>query len=161
MTDTLEQKYYIKAVQFLRIRPRSEKEVREKLIKYKTPENYIETIIQKLTQQRFLNDEAFAKWWVEQRSRFRQKGWIIVKMELKQKGIHESILKDLETKIRSQELEGVKSELDQAKELVQKHLKKYRGLTRDEVFNKLGGMLGRRGFSYDIIKACIDELFKK
>lgn len=157
----MDEKFYTKALQYLSLRPRSEKEVRDNLLKFKAPLEQIQTIIDLLKKQRFLDDIVFAKWWVEQRSNFRQKGWRIIELELKQKGISDEIIKNLASGIKNQELEGVKPELDQAKDLVEKNIKKYKGLSRQQLYQRLGGFLGRRGFDYEVIKACIDSVLKK
>ncbi len=157
----MDEKFYTKALQYLSLRPRSEKEVRDNLLKFKATKEQIQIIIDLLKKQRFLDDVTFAKWWVEQRSNFRQKGWKIVELELKQKGINSDIIKNLELEIKKGSLEGVKSELEQAKELVEKNIRKFKGLSRQQIYQRLGGFLGRRGFGYDIIKICIDEVLKK
>jgi regulatory protein len=157
----MDEKFYTKALKYLALRPRSEKEVRDNLLKFKALEEQVNIIVELLKKQKFLDDVSFAKWWVEQRSNFRQKGWKIVELELKQKGISKEIIKNLESEMKNGTLEGVKGELEQAKELVEKNIRKYQGLTRQELYQKLGGFLGRRGFNYDIVKACIDEVLEK
>lgn len=157
----MDEKFYTKALKFLSMRPRSEKEVYDNLLKFKAPKEQIQIIIDLLKKQKFLDDAAFAKWWAEQRSNFRQKGWRILELELKQKGISSEIIKNLGLEIKKGVVEGVKSELEQAKELVEKNLRKYKGLSRQQLYQKLGGFLGRRGFSYSVIKACIDDVAGK
>lgn len=155
----MDETFYTKALKFLALRPRTEKEVRENLLKHKASKNQIDVIIEKLKKQKFLNDEEFAKWWTEQRQKFRPKSWQIIKFELQQKGINPEIIKNQELRIKSQE-EG-KSDLEVAKELVEKNLKKFQNLSKQQLYQKLGGFLGRRGFSYDVVKVCIDEVFGK
>lgn len=151
----MDEKFYVKALQFLKNRPRSEKEVRDNLVKKKTPREQIDIIVGVLKQQKFLNDHEFAKWWIEQRTQFRPKGWRVIELELKQKGISDEIIKSFGEEKREE------SELDKAKKIVERHSAKYKGLTRQELYVKLGGYLGRRGFGYDIIKACIDDVMGK
>ena len=108
------EKFYNSSLKFLSYRPRSEKEVRNKLktlIKRHSgeqsefridsgvanaPENdraetVIEKIISKLKKQNFINDEEFAKGWIENRIRFKPRSLRLIKLELKQKGISEEI----------------------------------------------------------------------
>src|SRR5690348_12215412 len=151
----MDEKLYVKALQFLKLRPRSEKEVRDNLLKKKAPENQIDTIIGVLKEQKFLNDYDFAKWWIEQRTTFRPKGWYVIEQELKLKGISHEIIKSF-----AQE-KSEDADLESAKRLIERQLRKYQGLSRQELYNKLGGYLSRRGFNYEVIKACIDSVLGK
>lgn len=159
------EKFYNKALRFLSYRPRSEKEVRDNLSskgrwasgrKKPSPE-LIEKVIEKLKEQKFLNDEEFVKWWVEQRTTVRPKSFRVIKMELQQKGISveiiDSIIPDSSFIIRS--------ELKTVKRLIQKRLSRYRGLERKEQWEKLAGFLWRRGFEYETIKDALDEVVGK
>ena len=148
------EKYLNKAFYFLKVRPRSEKELRDKLKLKKAPQDIIERIVSSFKEQKFLNDEEFAKWWIEQRLRFRPKAFRIIELELKAKGISKEILEELRTK--NQELRP-ETDLESAKKIVEKKLPRYKGLDRQEIYKKLGAHLARQGFSWDTIKKVIDE----
>ena len=154
------EKYLQIAYRFLSFRPRSEKEVTDYLRKKKASEEQIYLILSKLREQKFVNDEKFAQGWIEHRMRLKPKGWYVLKLELQQKGISEDIIKNHELRIKNQGWEG-KSEKELAMELVEKRIKKYQGLPREEAYRKLGGFLARRGFDMDTIKACIDGILRK
>ena len=53
---------------YLSIRSRSEKEVREYLLKKNAESHIINTIIELLKEKKFLDDEAFARSWISQRA---------------------------------------------------------------------------------------------
>ena len=177
------ERLYNKALRFLSFRPRSEKEIRDRLkIKYQSFDKtgtvrspvklrtniknltlVIEKVIAKLKVQNFLNDEEFAKWWIEQRTSFRPRSLRLIKLELRQKGITDEVI---ESGIRNQEL-GIESDLDRAKKLVEIRIKRFRnpstplkagkfGMTREELYQKIGGFLARRGFDWETIKQSID-----
>lgn len=146
-------KYYDKALRFLSFRPRSEKEVRDNLKKKKASDSTVDLIIKKLKDQKFLNDQEFTKWWIEQRTIVKPTGKRIIKIELQRKGIDKEMMQEVLE--NSEDL--VHNELDMARDLVQRRFKKYRGMERQEVYRKLGGFLSRRGFDYDTIKKAIDE----
>lgn len=174
------EKYYTLALRYLAGRPRSEKELRDYLVKKmfkrhsglsrislqedsgvaNTPQNdkqgVIELIIHKLTEQKFLNDEEFAKWFIEQRKRFRKKSDRLIRLELKQKGVSIDVLDRAE-----EGMEYKKTDKEAARELVEQKIKKYKSLSRQELYQKLGALLARRGFDWDIIKTAIDEELKK
>lgn len=151
------EKFYNKALKFLSYRPRSEKEIRDKLIGKKAPLEIIEKIIVKLKEHNFINDEEFAKWWIEQRTNFKKISLRFIRMELRQRGINDEIIESKFSDLKHE----IVSDLDRAKQLVKVKIEKLKGLSRQEVYKKLGGFLARRGFDWDTIKQSIDESLKK
>src|SRR3989344_6604171 len=85
-------KFYNKALKFLSYRPRSEKEIRDKLKKKKASEETINKIILRLKENNFINDEEFVRWWIEQRTNFKPRSLRLIKMELKQKGVSNDLI---------------------------------------------------------------------
>lgn len=130
-------------------RPRSEKEIRDNLIKKKAPAEIIEQTIIKLKEQNFINDEEFAKWWVEQRNVFKPRALKLLKVELRQKGIADEIIEKI-----------TQDDLEFAKKLVLKKINKYKNLPKEEIYQKLGRFLGQKGFNWGIIKQSIDEVLE-
>ena len=154
------EKFYNSSLRFLSYRPRSEKEVREKLKSKKAPSEIIKEIVTKLKEKKFINDEEFAKLWIESRLKFKPRSVHLIKLELKQKGISDEII---ESGIKNQEL-GAESDLEQAKKLVEKKMTRIRnkfGMTREEIYQKLGRYLASKGFGWDTIKKSIDEALRK
>jgi len=152
------EKYLNKSLRFLSFRPRSEKEVREKLLSKKAPQEIIERIVIQLKDQNFLNDEDFAKWFIEQRLRFNPKGLRIIKMELKQKGIDQELIGDAVNNLSKDENgESLNNDFESAKKLVEKKMPKYKGLEKQIIYQKLGAFLARRGFDWETIKKSIDD----
>lgn len=153
-----------KALKFLSYRPRSEKEVRDNLLKKKASSSTIDLIIKKLQEQKFLNDREFAKWWIEQRTLVKPTGKRLIKFELKRKGIDKELIDEMFNSIE----DIVHDELEMARSLVQRKINKYlpagrqvKGLDRQKIYQRLGGFLSRRGFDYDTIKKVIDEFVEK
>lgn len=152
---------YLLVLKFLNFRPRSEKEVRDYLTKKikkfsQTDFSAIDLIIHKLTQQKFLDDEEFARWLVRSRTEFKPKGKYLVKQELKQKGISQDIIeKVLGSEIRTQ------SDKDLATQVLEHKKKKYASMEQRERFQKASSMLARRGFDVDAIREAIDAVFRK
>lgn len=147
------EKFYNKALKFLSYRPRSEKEIRDKLLQRKAPQDLIEKIVAKLKEKKFINDEEFAKAWIESRQRSNPRSLRLIKLELKQKGIKEEIV---ETIVHSSGF-IVKSDLEQARRLVEKRVPRYKGLDRQKMYEKLGRYLASKGFDWDTIKQSIDS----
>ncbi|MBU3978817.1 recombination regulator RecX [Patescibacteria group bacterium] len=148
--------YLNTVLHFLSFRSRSEKEVRDKLLQKNAPLEIIEKIISKLKQQRFLNDEQFAKDWVRSRSTYRLKSKRIIKIELQKKGIDHEIIE----KVLSPKDDEEFSDDQQVKKILEKRLSRYKGLPRNILYQKLGGFLARRGFNWDTIKKNIDDVLK-
>ena len=151
-------KYYLKAVYFLKFRQRSVKEMQDYLKKKNVPEEMSKRVIAKLLEDKFLNDVSFAREWIESRARFRPKGRRVVEMELKQKGIPNDIIEEV---FSDEPSEDVPDEKEQLKRLVEQRIGRYEGMTRNEIYQKLGAYLGRRGFSWDQIKHSIDARLGK
>lgn len=145
-------KFYNKALKFLSYRPRSQQEVVRNLSRKKAPEDIIKKVIAKLREQKFLNDEEFIKWWVEQRTTFKPRALRLIKIELKQKGVSN----DLVEKVIQDAGFTNKNDLTLAKKLIERKKEKWKNLPREQKFQKLSRFLASKGFSYDIIK----EIFK-
>ena len=148
------EKFYNLALRFLSYRPRSEKEVKDKLkvqsskFKVENPTAIIEKVIQKLKEYKFIDDVEFAKKWIESRLRFKPRSLRLIKMELKQKGIDPEIINNLQLTINS--------DLESAKKLVEKRIERLKGLDKQKVYEKLGRFLASKGFNWDTIKKAID-----
>jgi len=80
------------AVRFLESRQRSVREVRRRLGQAGYPETLIEAAIDRLEELGYLDDEAFARSWVESRDRARPRGERALRSELAQKGVAREIV---------------------------------------------------------------------
>lgn len=157
-------KLYNSALKFLSFRSRSEKEVREYLVKkvvdgeeVEEVEKIINLIIEKLKEHKFLDDNEFAKQWIESRMRFKPRSKKLLLLELKQKGISEELIESQISNFQFQ----MPNDLETAQKLVEKKIAKYKELSRQEIYQKLGGFLARKGFDWDTTKQAIDDILKK
>ncbi len=147
-------KFYNKALKFLSYRPRSEKEMVDKLLRKKAPQEIINKIIKKLKEYKFIDDKEFVKWWIQQRTNYKPRSLRLIKMELGQKGIVKDVIEET-----INELELTVDDLSSAKKLIEKRLHKYTNLPREEKFQKVARYLSSKGFNYDIIKEIFKEMF--
>ncbi len=141
------EKFYNRVLRFLSFRPRSQKEITDFLNRKKVSEITNGEILRRLKELNFVNDEEFARWWIEQRNEFSPRGVRLLKIELEQKGIS----KDLIVKL----LDGYmvkETEFEAAKKLVEKRLERYHNLPLEEKRQKLTAFLARRGFDWETIK---------
>lgn len=154
-----------RALRFLSFRPRSEKEIidylsggaRSRSARKKVSDETIKKIVNKLKESNFLNDMEFARWWIEQRTLIKPRAWRVIKIELKQKGISSETIEELNVNLESEE----KNDLTSAIKLAQKRLPRYKNLSRQETYQKLGRFLASKGFDWETIKISIDEVFSK
>ena len=147
------EKLYNSSLRFLSYRPRSEKEIRDRLKLKNKKSNLkdlkliIDRVIERLKKHKFINDEEFAKWWIESRLRFKPRSLRLIKLELKQKGISEETIDNLQLTI---------NDLESAKKLVEKRIVRLKGLDKQKIYEKLGRFLASKGFNWDTIKKSID-----
>lgn len=146
-----------KSFKFLSYRPRSEKEVRDYLIKKKADELVIEKVIKRLKDHNFLNDLDFTKWWIEQRTKFRPKAERVIKLELSRKGIAKDIIEEA---LGDETLENI-SDFDKARKLAIKKIERLKGTETAKVYEKTVRFLAVRGFTWDTIKEVVDQLIPK
>ena len=138
---------------YLSYRERSEKEVRDYLNRKDFPNDVIDAIIIKFKEWGYLNNERFARLWVQSRANSGRRGPILVKKELQNKGISSSLIEG----IISEEYDSGR-EHETAYNLLQKRIRRY----QDEEFQKLkirlSQYLQRKGFRYYTIKRVVDEV---
>lgn len=80
------------AARFLGVRARSESEVRRRLTVAGYPVELVEAALGRLIEQGYLDDEQFARTWVESRDRARPRGERALRLELAQKGVSREII---------------------------------------------------------------------
>jgi regulatory protein len=79
------------ALRFLEPRPRSIGEVRRRLTRVGYREDLVEGAIARLVELGMLDDEAFARSWIESRDRARPRGERALRMELARKDIERAV----------------------------------------------------------------------
>lgn len=146
-----------RALRFLSFRPRSEKEIQDFFKKKQVDLLTSQKIIDKLKEQKFINDEEFVKWWIEQRTKIKPRAARLIKFELKQKGIAKELIDEV---FKDKDFETV-SDFDKAIKLAQKRMVRLKNETPKKAYEKLGRFLASKGFDYDIIKKVIDQVLEK
>lgn len=139
------------ALRLLAYRPRSEQEIRARLLRHELPQDVVCRTIERLREYGYVNDAAFARAWVEGRSVAAPRGYRLLQRELRKKGIA------IETTEAA--LEGT-DELGAARQVAQKKARSLLGLAYPDFRNRLTGYLQRRGFGYDVIKPVVQELWQ-
>lgn len=151
--DDARESTYQKALHFLSYRPRSSQEVRQNLIKRGCDHTLVEETISRLQDAGQVNDEDFARAWVENCNTFRPRSKSALRVELRRKGLDEEIVQAvLEEQVDEQAL---------AFEAARKQARRYASLEYAEFRQKLGGFLARRGFSYTTLAPVVSEVWKE
>ena len=138
------------ALNFLSYRPRSTHEVHRKLEERKFSQQAVEKVLERLDHAGLLDDEAFARYWVENREQFGPRSVRALRQELRQKGVPDSIV--------AAALEGLDEE-DTAYRAASHQARRLAGLDRQVFSKKLGDFLTRRGFSYAVSRDVIKRLW--
>lgn len=136
---------YEVAVRYLGPRPRSVSEIRRHLRSKRFDDPAIDRAIDALRAQRYIDDEAFARYWIEQRDRFRPKGERAIVSELLQKGVARETI-DTVLGERQPDIE-----LRRAREAIRRPLTRWLTLSEIDRKRKIHAYLAQRGFSYDTI----------
>lgn len=147
-------KFYNLILRFLSVRPRSEKELKDWFTRKEVGEEVRKMVWKKLQNLGYINDEEFAKWWIEQRQTFRPTGFRRLALELRQKGISNDIVESIKYKVAR------KDELVLAKTAVEKKLRLWENLPPEKFRQKLTSFLARRGFSWETISEIINKFHK-
>jgi regulatory protein len=137
------------------VRPRSTAEVRRRLEEAEVDPEAIEAAIARLTEQGYLNDAEFARFWVENRQRFRPKGEQALRQELRQAGVDSETIQ--------QSLEGLDTS-EAAYAAARPRAERLRLLAQEDAQafkQKLGNFLLRRGFNYDIVREITNQLLRE
>lgn len=132
---------------FLGFRPRSEKEIFFWFKRKEIGEQTQRLLLEKLKKQGFINDEEFARWWVEQRTNFRPQGLRAIKIELLQKGIERKLIEKIVN-----DLNIGPSQVELAERAALRKMKTLKNLSPQEKREKLFGFLRRRGFDWETIR---------
>lgn len=138
-----------RAVRLLARRPYSVEEIRRYLASKDIAPGVIDATLARLEDLGYVDDRAFAQYWVENRERFRPRGARALRYELRQKGIADAII--------TQVLEGL-DPVESAYAAAQDKARRLRGLDRRTFRTRLGDFLARRGFEYETIREVVGRL---
>lgn len=144
------------ALAFLSYRPRSEREVRERLEKKDVPPPILESVIERLRRLRLVDDQEFAHYWVEQRQTHRPRGVRLLRRELRQKGVDADTTTDV-----LEQSEETEDPVEAACRAAQRKAAALRSPDSREFQQRLGQFLLRRGFDYETARAACRRLWEQ
>ncbi|MGB9592988.1 MAG: RecX family transcriptional regulator [Anaerolineae bacterium] len=143
---------YERTLRFLTYRPRSEAEVVKYLASKGVEPSVQAEILAKLRRLNLVDDEAFARFWIESREQSHPMGRMALRAELRLKGV------------RDETIERAMQTLDEEESAylaARKQARRYADLSDKQAQEKLGAFLIRRGFPYSVARATVKRLVEE
>jgi regulatory protein len=141
------------ALRYIAYKPRTSSEVRSRLAERKLPEAVIEHTISRFTQTGLINDGQYARDWVEARQVFHPRSTRMMDYELRRKGIDR------------QEIEAALADANDddqlAYQLARQKIGRLESLDFPKFKTRLGGLLTRHGFSYEVVTRIVNRLWSE
>lgn len=141
------------AINYVSYKPRSINEVRRKLWTKKISDTMIDITIEKMKNYGYLDDEKYARDWIEERIRTRGFSSSKIKSELFLKGISKEIIENNLKEIYTPELE-----IKTAKRIAKKQMRKYKNLDEKVIKRRIINFLLRKGYNYSVIESILSEV---
>ncbi len=145
------QKAYDLSLNFLALRDRSVKEVKEYLYKKKFNSEIIELTLLTLQENRLLDDDKFAQEFIHTREKIRPKSKFALRYELKNKGVCDTIIE--------KQLDRI-DEYKSAYNAIGPKISTWLQLEKKIIKNKMFGFLKNRGFNWEVSKATWEKFSK-
>lgn len=140
-----------RALAFLSHRPRSAKEVRDRLGRHGIEADLVDAVLARLASWGYVDDDTFAAYWVENRATHQPRGRRLIEQELRRKGVErQAVARALAT-----------TPLDEAATaigLARARAGRLSGLEAPARRQRLAGYLLRRGYDYATVKAALDAV---
>jgi regulatory protein len=144
-------KAYNRAINYLARRMRSEKEIRDYLAEKEIEQPIINEVIHKLAAQKYINDEEYALSYVRTQMNTTDKGPDLIRMELKERGMNEGIIKHAIAEYPFED------QVEKAIKVAEKVIKKNSKESQRIVKQKAEQFLLRKGYSFDVILLALTE----
>ncbi|MFE8700576.1 recombination regulator RecX [Cytobacillus sp. FJAT-54145] len=145
-------KAYNLGIHYLSRKMRTETEVRDYLKTKEVDEPIIQEVIHKLYEYQFLNDPEFAGAYVRTQMNTSEKGTDLIKRELREKGVSSTTIENalMEYTLTKQ--------LENAKQLCDKYIQKYKKDSERILKQKLEQLLLRKGHPHQVISLALEEV---
>jgi regulatory protein len=145
-------KAYAQALRYLSFRARSRQEMASHLNQKGYSPEVVAITTARLVDEGYLDDEAFARFWLEDRERFRPRGRQALRYELRQKGIADELIDNLVSNLDEDEL---------AWAAVERKVVQWQNLGEKDFKKKIVGFLSRRGFNYEVSRRMFERAWSQ
>lgn len=136
-------------LRLLGYRARSRRELAERLARKGFAPAVIRAAVSELEAAGMVDDDEFARAWVQERLSSSPRGSLVIRWELRRKGVEEKIIQ----RALEQEM-GEEGELEAALRVAARHMPRP-GEGEPAGLRRLAGALKRRGFTFDVIDAVL------
>ena len=140
------------AIRFLARQLRTEKEVRQKLLKEEIGEETIVQVIERLKEMGYLNDGFYAEAFTNTTKAVSRKGPKVVAMELKKKGVESE---KIDAALDDYSLE---EQVSNALEIAQKYINRQNAVSEKIAKQKVHVFLMQKGYGSEVIQLVMQEL---
>ncbi len=132
---------------------RSRHELAARLARRNVPDDVAGRLLDRFEEVGLIDDEAFARSWVDSRQRTRGLARRALAQELRRKGVDDETARDVLAEVDPADEEQA------ARALVRKKLRSLRGVDDTAAARRLAGLLARKGYSAGLAYAVVkDEL---
>ena len=142
------------ALRWLDRRAYAREELARRLRQKQFPGEAVTRVLDRLQASGILNDEAFARNWLQEHTRGGQVGFRRLQAELRQRGVSDEVIG------RVWEELGAGDEAGSCAELARRQWPKYRALPRDTAQRRLTAFLLRRGFDLEDVLRAVKEVLQ-
>jgi regulatory protein len=147
------------ALRFLEARARSEAEVRRRLTSAGYRADLVDGAVTRLGELGILDDEAFARAWIESRDRARPRGERALRRELQLKGVEREVLDEVLDDRRESAGEGSDVDLGAARRLLARNARSLERVADPRARRQRAyALLARNGFDPDVCRDASREL---
>jgi len=140
------------AVTMLAHRPRSEREVRQRLARGKFEPALIDETLARLHDAKLLDDAAYARSWTESRDRTSPRGRRLLVQELRAHGVDAAVAAEAAAEV---------SDADAAYRVAARRRRSLAGLDYQSFRSRLASLLQRRGFGWEICKTTVERCWRE
>ncbi len=148
-----EQERYVreKALRLLDYRDRTKDELEKRLVRDGCDQKTTEKVVADLERAGVINDEKFAREFLESRNRSKPVGKMRMAREMYTRGVKKDLAEEVLENYTEEE------EYENALSLARKKTKNTAGLDKESL-RKIAGFLARRGFDWETISKVMDEI---
>ena len=152
-TDKIKNRATNNAYALLRQRPRSEFEIRNRLKLKGYGFEIIDQVVEGLRRAGEIDDARFAKLWVDSRMQTNPVGDVVLRYELKGKGLNDTII-EATLADKAEEYD----EYEVAFSMAGERFERLKKLDRKKALKRLYDFLLRRGFKYETVRKVVEKI---
>lgn len=139
------------AVSLLSVRPRSRRELSDRLTRKGAPAEVVARVVEEMARRGYIDDDAFARYWVENCQANRPRGQRALVAELRAKGVAADA-------IEAAVAPTVGDEEGSALVLARRRARTLREPDPRRFRQRLGAFLQRKGYGYDTVRTVVQTV---